>query len=275
MTSFYTVVQYVPDPVADERINVGVLVLTDGMIRGEFTKNWKRLQTFSGEDVEFLRDFAGRVASWTPDEPSIPGLEEVMPLGEEGFRKIAGDWMNSIRFTDVRASTLSEEQLLDQMSSRYLRKPPRRKRTFRDRRHAVKAAWTNLESAFAQVSGEAGKDLVRRNVTLSGSLDSHKFDVGIQNGQVYLGVAALSFEGPARHDLDKEIDATAWALSDVREALPDMKLGVVTLPPKTHASRSYERAQGIFEGLRTSFVEEDQIASWAHEVAEDLKEVAS
>src|SRR5579885_3191655 len=40
MASFYTVVQYVPDPVADERINAGVIVFSRDRVAARFVKNW-------------------------------------------------------------------------------------------------------------------------------------------------------------------------------------------------------------------------------------------
>ncbi len=36
MASFYSVVQYVPDAVRDERINIGVLTFGDGRVRHLF-----------------------------------------------------------------------------------------------------------------------------------------------------------------------------------------------------------------------------------------------
>ena len=51
MATFYSVIQFVPDPVADERMNAGVVVFGNGRILVRFVENWGRLQRFSNQDV--------------------------------------------------------------------------------------------------------------------------------------------------------------------------------------------------------------------------------
>ena len=58
MAAFYSVIQFVPDPVADERINAGVVVFDGEKVRAHFIDNWGRLQRFGNKDVGFLKQFA-------------------------------------------------------------------------------------------------------------------------------------------------------------------------------------------------------------------------
>lgn len=64
MVSYYTVVQYYPDPIADERINIGVMAFGDGRVRSRFIQDWRRVEQFGGEDISFLHDFARRAEAW-------------------------------------------------------------------------------------------------------------------------------------------------------------------------------------------------------------------
>ena len=58
MPAFYSIVQYVPDPVIDERINVGVIVFGEGRVMSRFVDNWRRVRNFGSEGIAFLRKFA-------------------------------------------------------------------------------------------------------------------------------------------------------------------------------------------------------------------------
>jgi Protein of unknown function (DUF3037) len=67
MPGYYSVVQYLPDPVTDERVNIGVITYGDGGIRCRFLRTWTRVRMFGGEDVSFLREFAAGVTQATAD----------------------------------------------------------------------------------------------------------------------------------------------------------------------------------------------------------------
>lgn len=265
--SYFTIVQYVPDPVADERVNIGVIAVSGDRIKGRFVKNWTRIRTFGGEDLDFLKGFAARVGSWTPAEPPIPGLDTEIRLTEDGLREIAGSWSNSIQFTDLRASILPPEQLLNELAGKFLRETARARATYRDRRMAGRLAYARIEEAVREVVGSKSKDIVKRNPLVKGNLDSHHFDVGLMNGTIRLAAHGLSFEGPATRDLQKEVDATAWAVDDVREADPRIPLAIVAIPPRSSKSKAYDKALRIFEGLDATIVEESRTHEWAKDIA--------
>lgn len=271
MGTLFTIVQYVPDPLADERMNVGVIVVDGGRIEGRFLREWNRVRTFGGEDVSFLRDFAERVTQWTPDHPQIPGLAAGVRLDQKGLQDIVGRWHNSIQFTPLRGSLSSPAELLDQLVTRYLRHAPRKRTGYRDRRKAAQVAFRELEDAFLPVLGPDSNARITRNAEIRGKLDEHQFDVSVENGVPYLAAHGLSFEGPHTKDLEKEIDATAWSIDDVKSANKNLELAVVVLPPKSSRSKSFMRAIHVFEGLKADVVEEPDAELWAQESAMRLK----
>ncbi len=271
MGALFTIVQYVPDPLADERMNVGVIVVENGRIEGRFLRQWNRVRTFGGEDVAFLRDFAERVNQWTPEHPEIPGLAAGVRLDEKGLQDIVGRWHNSIQFTPLKASLSAKDDLLDQLSTRYLKHAPRKRTGYRDRRKAAQIVFRELEEAFLPVLSAEPNARINRNALIPGKLDEHQFDVSIENGRPYLAAHGLSFEGPHSKDLENEIDATAWSIDDVKTANRSLDLAVVVLPPKSAKSKTFLRAVRVFEGLKAEVIEEPEAEAWAHDRASKLE----
>ncbi len=265
--SFYTVIQYVPDLVADERVNVGVLVFQGDLIRSRFLRSWKRIQVFGGEDITFLRDLAQRVKKWSSDELTLPGIEPSLGLNEEALMRLTAEWRNTMQFTPPRGSILPPDELLTDVASRFLREPVRQKPRFRDRPTAAKLAATKLRYALQARLGEQAKVMLKRNFRIEGALDDHLFDVTVMNGEIRLAAQALSFEGPHTPALEREVKASAWAVDDIRKRRRDLELAVVALPPRTK-SKTYDHAAHVIRELGATFVAEQETDDWANHVAE-------
>jgi Protein of unknown function (DUF3037) len=266
MPSYYSVVQYVPDPVADERINVGVIVFGDGVVRSRFLRSWRRVQALSGTDVTFLREFVGAVATWAPEQRDLPGIAEVREVTGSALRAMAGHWINSIQFSEPRASLAAPDAVMADIAARFLKEPTPRRRGFRDRRAAAQAAYIQLRAALQQVAGPQTHAVLARYVKVAGRFDEHRFDISVQNGRTILAAQGLSFEVPASRELEKEVDAVAWAIDDVHRAAESPALAVVALPPKSR-SRVFDRAVNVFRGLGATVVQEDEIGAWATDTA--------
>jgi len=252
----------VPDPVADERVNIGVIAFDSGMIVSQFIRRWSRVEAFGGgKDISFLRTFAEKASTWSPPQVEIPGIERAVKVSPEEFRRMAGTWINAIQFTEPKASLLSPQDAL-KAGLRYLREPITKKHAFRDRRAAVGLAFRELHDALLNRLGAPAAKAVEKNFKVQGNLDEHRFDVAVHNGKPLVAAHCISFEGPTSRDLEKEIDAAAWSIDDVKEIHPNLRLGVVTLAPKTK-SKIYERALHVFEGLHASVITEHQVPDWA------------
>lgn len=56
MVSRYSIIQYVPDAIANERINIGVLAFDDQVVRVKFLAKWNRVVHFApSADISFLK----------------------------------------------------------------------------------------------------------------------------------------------------------------------------------------------------------------------------
>lgn len=273
MTSFYSVVQYVPDPIADERINVGVIVFGEKGVASHFLSDWRRVKGFGGEDTAFLQTFAKRVEEAEDPQLLLPALRGVYKLDEEALRKFAGKWKNSIQFTTPRASTRDVDPLLEEIARRFLREHVPAKREFRDRRAAATLAAQHVELALNERIGEDARHFLKRNFLVYGKLDEHRFDVSVANGKVYLAAYALSFEGQDFESIVRDVRIAAWTVDDVRLKDRELPIAVVAIPPKKHVE-PFTRAKRIFSGLEATFVTEDEVGDWARNAVDKLPERA-
>jgi Protein of unknown function (DUF3037) len=257
-------IQYVPDPIADERINVGVLVIDAEGITSRFVRTWDRVKSFGGADVAFLRDFARKVEAIGGPHPALP----IDPNGitEDLLATAPGKWKNSIQITHPRASTLCGGDLLDEVARRFLRERVPQKRV-RDRRAAAAIAAASLGQALLNEGLRKPEKYVHRNYEIEGRFEDHSFDVALANGALGLGVLAMSFESGNATQLRREVQATAWTIDDVLREHRDLPLAVVALPPRSR-SKTYDHAVELFGELGADVVPEHEIEAWAEEAAE-------
>jgi Protein of unknown function (DUF3037) len=263
--SRYSVVQYLPDPVTDERINIGVVAFGDGVMRARFVRNWRRVGSFGGPDIDFLKKFARDVE--TAAEQQIPLALEGSRLDAEALRQAAGRWMNSIQLTEPRGSTLEPDELVGKIARRFLRDRVRVSRRGRDRRVATAAAARSLESALHAHGSRHPEKYIQGHHHVEGAHDEHIFDLALVNGTTQLGVLSISFELGVPAYLSREVRATAWTLDDVRPS--GLPITVVTLPPRGK-SKTYDHAVALFSDLEARVVEEADVPDWAAEVTDEI-----
>jgi len=266
MTTRYTVVQYYPNPLSGERINVGLIVWGQGRIACRFVRDWQRVRAFGHEDTKFIRDFARSIEGAASTMPELPGVLD-NKINQAELEKIIGTWINSIQFSEPRSSLLPFEKLMDEIASTFLRETKRQHNRGRDRRVAASIAAQSISSVLQQKYFEVDVDqLVKRNHPIKGKFDQHEFDVAVANGKPFLAVQALSFEIGDRHVLQREVDATAWAIDDVKSRQKEISLAVIALPPlkgKGDNTEMFERAQRIFNGLKAPIKRENELDQWA------------
>lgn len=274
MPARYSVVQYVPDPIADERINIGVVAFTDERVAPRFLNDWSRVRKFTTtQDVTFLREFARTFAGAASPELLIQGFEQGRPLDAGFIESAASDWINSIQFTTPRASLHAVEDVLAEMCARFLAEPVRHRHGARDRRQAANVAVRYIRLALDTQIGENAEELVRRRQFVQGNLQRHRFDAVVANGVPYFAAQALSFEVPESPAIHKDIDATAWQLSDVKALDKALPLAVIALPPREGSEQAdrmrpvFEKAREVFQHLGAEVVTEDHVEMWADRMA--------
>ena len=120
MASYYSIIQYVPNPIANERINIGVLIFDDKEIKVKFLKNWNRVKNFCMGDITFLRDFESQMQKAVSQGLLFPGDPLLDQPRQDRLQRVSESWMNSIQFTEPNFSLKSVDKLLEDSIKKYL-----------------------------------------------------------------------------------------------------------------------------------------------------------
>ncbi|MBA2519928.1 MAG: DUF3037 domain-containing protein [Chloroflexia bacterium] len=281
MATSFTIIQVVPDPIADERMNVGVVVFGGGEIRSRFVTDWRAVSNFAREDIDYLRDFARRFGEATETSTITSrqvGLDqEAWPhhLTEEKLQKMIGEWSNSIQFSPQQATLEPPDTLLAKLTAIYLRDPDYL-RSYRDRRAAVRLA---VATARHAVEGRLGKSVAKKVVRSPYELSGHivrrlKLDMAVKNSRVYVATQALSFESLDLPKLEDQATRALHVLNDVGNAHRDIRLETLVLPPNpTHekfrdAQQRFLDFQAACDRIGVQIIQEDEAPVWAERIAD-------
>lgn len=265
MPSYYSVVQFAPDPISGERVNFGVITYGDGGVHCRFVDDWRRVRTFAGgKDIRFLQQIAHDVEAATGEQPHLPMQDGRPALTDDVVRAWAGNWLSNLQLTRPRGSVLTSEELLDSIYGDYVREPAKATRRARSRRTAAKFVADTLQQVLRSQGGPCAEQLVQRNKPVQGAVEPHRYDVVVDTDGVHFGAQALSFEGADEVQLTQDVRLTAWDISDVRVRLPDLQLAVVALPPNRD-SGAYKLAHKVASEHKATLVVEEEFRQWAHE----------
>jgi hypothetical protein len=270
MVSRYSIIQYVPDPIASERVNLGVLVFDEDEIRVRFLENWKRVYCFGSENIEFLRDFAARMNNAVDDGLFVPGEPNTDLSPQERLLKISQEWQNVVQITPPRKSLGELEIVLDEIASIFLKEPsPEAKPALRDRQAAAKITKVVVREALKR-RFEPGlvRTLLNQYNMLPGRREAHQFDATVMNGRPYFAVHGVSFE---IHPPKTTTESVSWMISDVRDSNTDVPLAVLALPPKPKTLdydellKLYEQKTGLYKELGATVLGEEDLEAWTNQ----------
>jgi hypothetical protein len=273
MVSRYSIIRYVPDPIAGERINFGVIAFDDDQIQVRFLENWRRVQCFSQENIEFLKDFENRMKEATSSGLMVPGEESSALTRQERLLKISHDWQNSIQITPPRKSLGEVELVANQISGLFLKEPlPEVKSTLRDRAAAASITKVMVREVLKKrFKSDLVRNLLNQTNELPGKRESHQFDATVMNGKPYFAVQGISFEiRPPKHTTE----SVSWMISDVRDINSDIPLAVMVLPPKRNAEKYdelfklCEQKIELYEDQGATILKEDSLGEWAYSQVE-------
>jgi hypothetical protein len=266
MASHYSVVQFVPDPVADERINIGVLVFGQGRVGSTFVSDWRRAQTLAGHSVEplrrILRDLQ-RVTSEADGEAALTSPSEFHRLTVERVEQLAAQWSHAIQLTPPRASLAEPDALLSQMASLMLKQRVPRRRA-QSKLTLVREARLHLERELAKrdALNESGREVEQR-VMVPGKLVPHEVDLVVRNGKPLIAAQAISFSRVPSGQLQKEINATAWVLDDIGQAKEHPELAVIVTEPRKDTRMEFDEAMKLFGKLADRVIRPKEIGEWS------------
>jgi hypothetical protein len=262
----FSIVRFVPDPIREERLNIGIAVLTRDGIAAKMLASGQasRLRRLTDRrDFRFLGEQEGSLNSArVPKQLSIGGGEDVWT--SDMLRNAVDEWGGMVQFTSLRGGlTPSLDGLLDSLFSRYVTVPLRVTRSEPGRARLRSLAGRTLRSAFVnQFPRRNPAKYVRRDALVSGQLERHQFDYVLGNGSPLHLVQAFSFNVASGTSLKTELDAAAWAITDVTRR---KKTPVTVI---TSGSRQHELlriAKGVFPALGADLIPEDGLSEWSED----------
>lgn len=277
MASFYCVVQYVPDPIANERMNVGLIAYDAESVACRFVRDWKRVRAFGDSDITFLRDFARDIQAASSKAGTPFDVVGVRHLTADKIQEMARRWTNSIQLTAPCVSSLPVPELVDDMAPMFLRQPAAvaTKSRRRSRAQAAELVTKQVESALSERLGEAqAKQLLKLGEFADGDVGRYRFDFQVANGHLLLAGHTLSFEGEENQWLRKDIYSTAWAFEDLADRDPDVDRAVVMLEPDS-PMKAYDEAKKTFTKLKVKIVTGDNLVTWSEQAAERTAELVA
>jgi len=272
MPAHYAVIHYAPNPIANERINIGVIAFDEHRIRCQFVNNWTRVKQFGAEDIGFLQEFADDLGQSAEDQLLLQ-LSGPGRLDADAIFRMAGSWVNSIQMSPPKGSLRDVDALLIEMSAIYLHERTSSGRVIRGRQEAAKIVVGHVERVVQHAVGEAAvRHLVKKDEHLMGKYKERQLDVAIRNGHLLAAAHGLSFELRDPRRLSTQLDSTARALDDVRTANLDLPLAVLALPPADQSDPGsaawelYHQAQREFADIGALMVDEGTIDEWVESV---------
>jgi len=269
----YSVVHYVPDPIRDERINIGVIVVNESgnIAMAKFPRNFSRARQFGKENTGFLDNFSKSVESEVLTQNK--GVRTKVRWDLSRIKKLSVEWENSIQFSSPRASTLQPDTLLNDIYKRFIIETPIAPSKPRGRPTAVKLTRQAVKNAIVKYhSNNSVKKFLKVRCQIKGDLESHKVDVVVRNGSPLLGANALSFQVKPTERFEKEVDALKWTIEDIKNINNQIQLSVITLPPLDSKMDSlYVKACSIYKKLEAEIIEEPRLDNWANKKIKELQ----
>jgi hypothetical protein len=271
MTTLYSVVQYVPDPIANERVNIGVAIFAGNGPKFRFVSRLDKARSLGREGLGTVLDLMADVRERNFGPLGAPENWSFDKLGQ-----LLGKWQNTVQFTPPRASTKDADLLLGELAELFLHdrgdadtlvESPEvvgHSTAAREVKKAVK------DALATRLGSGAARQLLRSNAPLQGRSGIHDFDIAIVNGSPLVAARAISFRVKDDARLRNAVDAAAFAISDVTKVFRKIKAALVYIPPTQSNTEAFERAKSLGKKLHIPLVDHTESANWATRVVRGI-----
>lgn len=275
--SEYSIIYCSPDPIADERINIGVVVLTGDSARVRFVSSWDRVKRFAGDvPIGHVKDFAESLELTTMGVPTAPQytpmFDPVSLSTGAMIREMVNSWSLTIQFTPLQPSLEEPHALLERLSDRFLKKQPKQARRARTKAQVIDTAIKSIRTEIAKSS----LDLISRPITVQthktiagktiGSIPS---DLSLVNGHLLGAAQAVSFQIGDVAETKAQRITSLLSLVDVRSLDSRVNVAMVVAPPLPGTSNfrvmheEFESTRRDARSANVRLVTEDEVPEWA------------
>lgn len=266
MGTFYTIIRYIPDPIADERINFGAIVFDEQTVKAQFIQNWRRVQRFSGVDISLLKDFAQEF-----QEKQLSFLKHPQKWSKDTLMRAAERWEHSIQFSEPRASLKPCDELLAEVAKKFLIDEAVKIHRVKGRQQVIAGGVRKIKAVLAErFERKEVQELVKRHSPVKGTCGIHNYDIVVQNGHLEFALNTLAFESEETDRLHREVDAVAFAAWDVRQYDRKVPLAILAKEPQA-SSETFKYAEQTFGKLKVPFFTDDNVEKWARKLAKKIQ----
>lgn len=273
MPTFYSVVRIIPDTIAGEFINVGVIAWDGSDVVSRFTRNRGRLRRLTQDHHALLKNFQEWVSIPGSRLMGIDGDRNLEPVD---FGRISTRWRGVLQLTPPRPSMTSAQATVELIASLMMPETPSRQHV-PTREDAVRAAKRDLSQTFRMLLGEKNSNVICSRPTLNGRTASHEFDFGVanDNSSPVAMLHALSLAGSSGH-YSTQVHALAFSAQDIfsgRDQSPFIpSIAAYVLFPDRENKDATEAAR-ILTQNNVRVISRNNIEGWAKNVASELATV--
>lgn len=268
MSTQFSVIRFVPDVIANESINVGVIAMSGQDVKIQFINSWHRARALGGEKAAYLRDF---VKDMSARQETLFGRGDTW--SEASIKEYLGRWRHMVECTELRGSIKPIDQLLPELVSLYLKDARAARAKVLTKKTASAAMFSAVSMAVQEKFGSDGQELVKRNLVVPGDIDQHECDVVLLNGQLYGAALGLSFRVADTPYLKTEVDAVAFAIEDMRAANKRLPIAISYVPP-VRSSANFNRAKRILTSVGAEFIDYRHTQDWANRATKKIPKSA-
>ena len=254
MASYFSVIQYVANPVADERVNIGLIVYDDaGRWALRHLDGWSRVERFTGlPGKNFQRHIE-----------AVTALLETASSPQSAIEDALATWTHSVQLTLPRASLRPLDDVLETTAGAVLTDETRASRRA-GRPTLARAAHGSMVRALTRAKlGSVIDDVLEPRSKVQGAVEAHDVDLTLHNGKVLAAVRVLSFPAKRTTYIEYEVSDAVWAVEDLRRSSDKPTVAVLVGPPEDADRPDYQRAQRVLRDLEAELVYPDRVEQWA------------
>lgn len=261
MTRFYPV-QLTPDPVRDEKFNVGVLVETGGKFDFRASKSLSRTAKFSGIDEATLKQMLSLfelkfIESSFVAEVGVESIDETGPLklGNPGLSMLGH--YETIEF--------AFKKLVDVPYKVHKKLPASRKSD------AIRIGKESLQNAMDQYYDllEDHRVVDSSDAVVIGSVPHH-VDFGLKNGSLKIGCFGISLDLQEEAEIVKQINNIAAISYDIRRNNVTIPMSVLAINSKEPNHSMLERVEAMLLGDFVDVIKPQQSQEWFESKVSEL-----
>lgn len=272
----FSIVRYVPDPFRQEQLNVGVILSASepSILQARFMKKSQvgRLRRLGLEtDYSFIQDVAAEIEQSLSAQLAFDRSSEPGPWSASFLERASEEWGGTIQLSELRVKESDDEpsRILTDLFKRLVAVETGARREFKDKRIIkYRTARVLRAEAKRRLPNQDPIHVVRAQATVTGKVEDHDFDYGIWNGKPLHLVEAFSFDVEDREDLKTNLDATAWAIEDLKRGKNPIPVTLISMGSRQ--AKLLRTAKGIAKELKVDLVAENELAPWATDLFDDL-----